>query len=250
MKHNRATRFPRYRSTVAAATATLMAVAGISGVGLALSGATSAAAETTTSAVKINAGGPGIAGWSADSASSPSDYLSAGQPAEVSSTTAAIDMTDPSVPAGTPQAVFQTERWTAGAALGYTIPTPAGSETVHVYFAENYAPAEAVGARLMDVSINGVNVEHNLDVFQQVGALKGLVRTYTVQSAGGIAVSLTNPQNTNSAHVMAVEVDSATQPPTTQPPYDAAACESAAGVGDHVESGRGCGGCGGCCSGR
>ena len=111
------------------------------------------------------------------------------------------------MPAGTPQSVFQTERWTAGPAVGYDIPATVGQDTVRLYFAENYAPAEAVGARLMDVTINGITVEHNLDVYKLVGASKGLVRSYTVQSSGTVAIRITNPSRSNSPHVMGVEVD-------------------------------------------
>ena len=210
-------------------------VAGMSGVGLAIGGATpSSAATTATSVVTVNSGGPSASGWSGDSAAAPSRYLSAGQAGEVAATTAPINVSDPSVPAGTPQSVFQTERWTAGPAVGYDIPATVGQDTVRLYFAENYAPAEAVGARLMDVSINGTIVEHNLDVYKLVGASKGLVRSYTVQSSGTVAIRITNPTHSNSPHVMGVEVDPPAAPATVM--VDSGGAVSAAWSADSASS--------------
>ena len=64
---------------------------------------------------RVNVGGPAMASgtagapsWSADTAGEPSPYLISG--GTITSTTATIDMTHPSLPAGTPMALFQAAR--------------------------------------------------------------------------------------------------------------------------------------------
>ena len=65
---------------------------------------------------RINAGGGEIAdspAWSSDSNASPSAYsnLDEGGNSSAFSTAATIDMTTPSIPSGTPMALFQSERF-------------------------------------------------------------------------------------------------------------------------------------------
>src|SRR3954469_9591861 len=65
---------------------------------------------------RINVGGPELAGspvWQADTAAAPSSFSNAtsGGNSATSATAAAINITDPSLPAGTPMALFQTERF-------------------------------------------------------------------------------------------------------------------------------------------
>jgi hypothetical protein len=86
-----------------------------------------------TAAVRVNAGGPELAGtpvWGADTQASPSPYVNAAATGNKTfTTTHGIDMTDPSIPPGTPAAMFQTERWDppGGAELEWHIPVTAGS---------------------------------------------------------------------------------------------------------------------------
>ena len=81
---------------------------------------------------QVEAGGSAIAGspgWSADTAASPSPYVNgAAMGNTVYTTNASINMTDPSVPAGTPMAVFQSERYDAGggADMVWNFPVNAG----------------------------------------------------------------------------------------------------------------------------
>jgi parallel beta-helix repeat protein len=177
----------------------------ILGVGLA-----SAAPPPIPASTFINAGGPSVPGWLADSTASPSSDLVAGQTSFTAATTHAIDMSNSSVPAGTPASVFQTERYSVGSSLDYSVPATTATSTVRLYFAENYSGAQSVGARLMNVVINGVTVDKNLDVYSLVGGYTALVRTYTVASPGPISIDITNPDRTNSPHVMGLSVDPVT----------------------------------------
>src|SRR5450432_2814214 len=64
---------------------------------------------------RVDAGGAQLAGtpvWAADTAAAPSSFnnASAGGNSITNATTATIDMSSPSIPAGTPMALFQTDR--------------------------------------------------------------------------------------------------------------------------------------------
>jgi len=61
---------------------------------------------------RVNAGGPQLSGtpvWQADTPTNPSPYVSSGT--KVSGTSNAIDMSHPSIPSGTPQALFAKHRY-------------------------------------------------------------------------------------------------------------------------------------------
>lgn len=137
---------------------------------------------------RVNAGGPAIAGsptWQADSESSPSPYTNAsGAVSRVYSTTTTINMNDPSIPVGTPAAIFQTERWDLNFAqeMQWAFPVAAGTYEVRLYFAEIYDGAQFVGARVFDVTIEGALVLDNYDVYADVGGYTGVVQSFIVAS--------------------------------------------------------------------
>src|SRR5919197_5308010 len=104
--------FRRHRGTFG------LLVAGLAAAALAAGGAAPVrGAPQATQAVvyRVNAGGPALAGspaWSADTSASPSAYVNAAATGNRTfTTTSAISTSDPSLPAGTPAALFQTERW-------------------------------------------------------------------------------------------------------------------------------------------
>src|SRR5512132_2048298 len=72
---------------------------------------TSTAAAADAVDFRVNAGGPSLTGtpaWSADTSGTPSPYVNASQTGNSTfSTATAIDMSDPSIPAGTPAQLFQ-----------------------------------------------------------------------------------------------------------------------------------------------
>lgn len=158
----------------------------------------------TGTPIEIDAGGAATGAWAADTAAAPSSFLTAGSAAEVAVWPTVVDLTDPSVPAGTPQTVMQSERYTAGPTLGYTIPVAAGQSIIHLYFSENYVPAQVVGGRVMTVTINGTVVDAALDVFALVGAYKAIVRTYTVTTPGSVQIQIT--ATGNAPHVQGIYV--------------------------------------------
>lgn len=215
-------------ATVTGATATTVVVPGLldgtsytfvisarNGVG---TGAPSVptAAVTTLSAtpIQIDAGGDSVGAWAPDSATSPSTFLMSGEnAAQVAVVTNVIDMTDPSVPAGTPQSVLQSERFASANTVGYDIAVTPGTCTVQLYFAENYGPAQVAGGRVMNISINGVLVDANYETWSSLGGTvaansKAQVRTYTVVTSGALSIRIVNTGavGSNSPHVMGVYV--------------------------------------------
>lgn len=146
---------------------------------------------TGTVVYRVNAGGPALAAsdggpaWAADTAAAPSTYGNAGAAASQSyGTPDAIDTSDPSVPAGTPAALFQTERWDPpwGDEMAWHFPVDPGTYEVRLYFAEIYPGAYAPGARVFDVDAEGAPQRTGIDVYAAVGAEKGLVVSFQVAS--------------------------------------------------------------------
>ncbi|HEY3395578.1 MAG TPA: malectin domain-containing carbohydrate-binding protein, partial [Lacipirellulaceae bacterium] len=151
---------------------------------------------------RVNAGGPQLAAdpiWEADTAASPSPYSNAlsGNSA-TNSTSAAINMSHASIPAGTPMALFQTERFDKPGLpnLEWNFPVSPGEYEVRLYFAETWSGAFATGIRIFDVNIEGVKVLDNYDIFADAGALTGVVKSFIVTSDANIDIDfLRDTQN-------------------------------------------------------
>lgn len=94
-----------------------------------------------------------------------------------------IDMTHPSLPAGTPMEVFQTERWdpSGGDDMQWSFPVKPGDYAVRLYFVENFLPRPR--ARVFDVEIEGQQFPHlnDIDIFARAGkSNRGIVETVFV----------------------------------------------------------------------
>ena len=136
------------------------------------------AVQTTgTVLYRVNAGGPTIGDWVADTTG---NYFNVGN---TYSTGAAITL-NPSVPAGTPAQLFQTERWDAPEApeMQWDFPIPAGTEIeLRLYFAE-IAMATGVDSggnpRLFDVAVEGSvpAAYDNLNIFSAGGFNVGVMK--------------------------------------------------------------------------
>lgn len=149
---------------------------------------------------RVNAGGPSLAGgWSMDTSGSPSPYSNVSASQSTSTTVGnSINLSHPSVPAGTPAALFQTERWdqTSGSEMQWDFPVTPGTYEVRLYFAETYAKAQKVGGRTFDVFIEGQQVLDDYDVYAEVGGYTGVVKTFTVAADSILDVDfLRNVQN-------------------------------------------------------
>jgi N-acetylneuraminic acid mutarotase len=145
---------------------------------------------------------------------SPSPYVNATDTGnKTSSTTTAIDTTHPSIPSGTPQDLFKTERWDPSTApeMQWNFPVTAGTYQVRLYFAEIYSGAQGVGLRKFDVSIENALILNDYDIFAEVGGYKAVMKSFTVTSDANLDIDfghvIQNPK------INGIEIVSATSTP-------------------------------------
>jgi hypothetical protein len=158
----------------------------------------------------VNAGGPAITSsptWTADTTAAPSTYTNAAAALSVSESNAkVINLTK--VPAGTPAALFATDRYdqSTGKTMQWTFPVPSsGTYTVRLYFAETNPAAYGNGLRKFSVQAEGVTQVTNLDVYAEAGAKAALMKTLTVSVTDG-TLNLNFVRNRNNPLVNGIEV--------------------------------------------
>jgi hypothetical protein len=162
---------------------------------------------TTITNYKINAGGPdvttSIGAFTADNFYSPS-------PGFIYSTTQPINGT-------ADDALYQTERsaTAANGTFSYALPISNGTYTVVLHFAEIYQTA--INTRLFDVSIEGVKVLDNYDIFKKVGNFTATTETFNTTVSDGVLdvffSALTADGGVDRPKVSAIEI----KPVTTAP---------------------------------
>lgn len=144
---------------------------------------------------RVNAGGPlieatdGNPNWSQDLASDNSPFLSNNGSNSTFGTDSAIAF-NPSVPLGTPEAIFQQERWDNGSPndgdeMEWAFDVDPGSEVeVRLYFAEIFEGITSADERVFDVAVEGVvpSAFDNIDPFAIAGFNTGfmLSDTFTI----------------------------------------------------------------------
>ena len=169
---------------------------------------------SVTTVFAVNAGGPALSGtpnWTADTSAAPSARTNAAaaqsQTYDVDHT---IDMTHSSVPAGTPMALFQDERFDPddGAEMQWDFAVTPGPYEVRLYFAEIYDGAQSVGTRVFDVSIEGTTVLNDYDVFADVGGYKAVVKTFQVTSNANLDIDFSHV--TENPAIKAIQILSVT----------------------------------------
>jgi hypothetical protein len=180
-------------------------------------------AGSPTVLYRVNAGGPPVAGpagspaWSEDSSATPSQYANAAATNNlVATSTTPVDLSHPSVPAGTPAELFQSERWDMPAApnLAYAFPVPSGvAVEVRVYLAEVHAPLQVVGGRVFDVNVEGATAIRDVDVFARVGANRALMLAAPAVSDGTIDVAFVPGVDNPSVKAVEVVVTGSAVPP-------------------------------------
>ncbi|WP_376796449.1 malectin domain-containing carbohydrate-binding protein, partial [Thermogemmatispora sp.] len=143
--------------------------------------------------LQINAGGPAVGSFVADT------YYSGGTTA---STSNAIDTSGVTNPA--PQAVYQSNRY---GNFTYTIPglTAGATYLVRLHFAETYWTA--AGKRVFNVSINGQQVLSNFDIYAAAGgANKAVVKEFSVTASGSGTLTIQFSTVVDNAQVNGLEV--------------------------------------------
>ena len=164
-------------------------VTALAGWSIAIREGTSNAA---TAVYRVNAGGAKVSGspvWLKDTKRAPSSFVSTATGNATKTVSRAIDV-EPSVPAGTPQKIFQSARLAVvgSPSLQWDFPVSQGSYVVRLYFAEIFPKVGTVGARTFDVEIEGIEVLTDYDIFADVGADAGVVKSFEVVSDGTLDI--------------------------------------------------------------
>ncbi|MEM8486622.1 MAG: FG-GAP-like repeat-containing protein [Bacteroidota bacterium] len=158
---------------------------------------------------RVNAGGDLVSDWEEDSDTNPSAYVNESATA-TQSTTSAITL-DSSVPAGTPEALFQTVRIDAAKAdpvMEWDFPVTAGDElTIRLFFAEIIRCQN--GSHIFDVVIEGTTVLEEYDPFAEVGCEVGTMKEFVV-TAGDNNLDIDFPLGGNNRPpiIAAIEIES------------------------------------------
>ena len=157
---------------------------------------------------RVNSGGPAVdPDWDADTDVAPSEFVNSGETNFTALTSFDVDLSHASVPSGTPEAIFDDERWdTFGspANIKYAFPVTPGMTTVRLYFAETFF--DGPGDRRFDVEIEGAKVLDDYDIAQEAGAVnKAIVETFTVVSNSTLDVEFSHA-NADNPLVKAIEV--------------------------------------------
>lgn len=136
---------------------------------------------------RVNAGGPLVPGspvWKNDAAGTPAaEHPLVGSADKTTTSGASIDMSDASIPSGTPAALFADDRYdnSGGLDMDWDIPVDNGTYLVRLYFAELFHTAD--GMRAFDVAIEGDTVIEGYDVHADVGANAAVAKAYVVDVA-------------------------------------------------------------------
>lgn len=173
---------------------------------------------------RINVGGPAVAAldapapaWQADTLAQPSPYRVAGgagqfDDAQSGAYGGPVDMSDASVPASAPAAIFQSERWDALDAdeMRWEFPVASGSLVeVRLFFAELYSGIETTGERVFDVSLEG-EVPPDfaaIDRFAAAGPKGAMMRSALVRvEDGSLGVELLHVQENPAINAIEVRL--------------------------------------------
>jgi hypothetical protein len=172
--------------------------------------ATSLSAPVSSTAIRVNVGGPAYtdsAGqlWAADSG------YNTGNPYTWPSSTPVAGTSDP--------ALYRSYRWDSLSApeMVYSFPVPNGGYQVKLHFAEMYEPLFAVGRRIFDVRIENAVAIANLDIFAQAGARTALVKTVTTSVSDG-RLDIAFVHRVDNPKVNAIEIIAQAATPSIPPP--------------------------------
>jgi hypothetical protein len=175
--------------------------------------------------VRVNAGGnavPAQLPWTADVGTTPSPWVNA-KPTRTANTAHTIDVTDASLPEGTPPELFFDERFDPNSSrtrpeMHWNFPVPPGEYEVRLYFAEIFTGAQASGARAFDVGIEGETVLDDYDVFADVGGYKAVMKSFKVTTDDELNIDFNHERQNPMVHgIEIVKLSGARAAPSPQP---------------------------------
>jgi hypothetical protein len=173
---------------------------------------------------RVNAGGAELSAadngpnWAGDDGNpTTSPYHNGGSNTAGWGAGATVDST---VPAGTPNAIFDSERWDPGSKndggeMAWAFPVASGTQVnVRLFFANRCGCTSSSTQRVFDVALEGASVLDNFDIVAAVGDQKGTMRQYTVTSDGTININLGH--ETENPLINGIEIaTTAAAPPAT-----------------------------------
>jgi PKD repeat protein len=146
---------------------------------------------------RVDAGGPAIQAldngpdWAADT-TDPSPYRNSGSNAASWSPGAAQTA---SVPVTTPNAVFDSERWSPSdnPPMQWSFPVAAGTPIeVRLYFANRYSGTSGIGQRVFNVKLDGTTVLNQYDIVADVGDQTGTMKPFDITSDGTVNIDFSH----------------------------------------------------------
>ena len=153
-----------------------------------------AQAATSNILYRVNAAGPALAAldngpnWMADQSSSDPGAAYHNNQSSTASYSQIPNVAS-NVPASTPSAIFNSERWspTDSPPMTWDFPATAGQQVeVRLYFANRYTGTSHPGQRVFDVSLDGTKVLSNYDIVASAGDQTGTMQAFdiTVPNSG------------------------------------------------------------------
>ncbi len=171
----------------------------------------------------VDAGGSGSTMWDQDSATTPVPYVNSAD-TRTASTKNDVSVTDPSLPAGTPPSLFKTERYDPAASvtrpeMQWNFMVTPGNYKVRLYFAEIFKNAQAPGARIFDVAIEGKVVLDDYDIYADVGGYTGVMKEFAVTSGdSNLDVDFSHVKQNPAVHaIQIIQSDGAVSVPPPSP---------------------------------
>jgi PKD repeat protein len=158
---------------------------------------TSDAGGATNVLYRVDAGGPAIQStdngpdWAADT-SDPSSVRNNGSNAAAYGPGETVDAT---VPATTPNAVFESERWSPSdnPAMQWAFPVAAGLPLqVRLYFANRCTCTSTAGKRIFNVKLDGNTVLNHYDIVADVGDQRGTMKAFNITSDGTVNIDFSH----------------------------------------------------------
>ena len=175
-------------------------------------------ASNTNDLYRVDAGGPALAAidngpdWMADSNDSDPGAAFRNHQSNTAGYSPVANV-DNTVPASTPSAIFNTERWspTDSPPMTWDFPVAAGTQVeVRLYFANRYSGTSQPGQRVFDVSLNGTTVLAHYDIVASVGDQTGTMQAFdiTVPGSGTYSgdVNLTFTHETENPLINGIEI--------------------------------------------
>ncbi|MGD0684299.1 MAG: malectin domain-containing carbohydrate-binding protein, partial [Streptosporangiaceae bacterium] len=146
---------------------------------------------------RIDAGGPEIAAtdngpnWMADQSNTDPGAAYRNDQSNTASY-GPVSSVDATVPASTPSAIFDTERYslTDSPPMTWDFPVPGGTQVeVRLYFANRWPGTSQPGQRVFDVYLNGTEVLAHYDIVASAGDQTGTMQAFdiTVPASGNYA---------------------------------------------------------------